>query len=163
MDDLGQAIRQSRPGKWECFMLKIPFVGCGLASDFEQCRFKPIVNEIEKRLKGRIDSEVEECWNKSSHNYETALSLMDISQHSIGWSKSRFLPNDPLLVVFWGHEDGLDWEEARLTIEHRFGLSLTEEEFIQSEEMSFGEFVEFIDNKRVRKEGANRRGQAKFS
>jgi len=70
-----------------------------------------------------------------------------IAGEEIGWSHPRFLPDDPLEIVFWAHQDGLDANFATKRLEQKFRVKFSEEEFRFLKHARMSDLVDTIRKK----------------
>ncbi|MFZ4781439.1 MAG: hypothetical protein ACOYLC_03920 [Armatimonadaceae bacterium] len=70
------------------------------------------------------------------------LKLLTIIDDNFGWPNMRFVPWDPVSVAMWAYEDGLDDMAAISDIEKAFGVTYTDDEWL---EMYAGTLAELID------------------
>ena len=94
----------------------------------------------EKTLCGRPDIPVTVWGNQ--HQQAAGLQLLTIIDDNFGWPNTRFVPWDPVSVAMWAYEDGLDDMAAISDIEKAFGVTFTDDEWL---EMYAGTLAELID------------------
>ena len=93
-----------------------------------------------KTLCGRPDIPVTVWGNQ--HQQAAGLKLLTIIDDNFGWPNTRFVPWDPVCVAMWAYEDGLDDMAAISEIEKAFGVTFTDDEWL---EMYAGSLAELID------------------
>jgi hypothetical protein len=104
----------------------IPLLGWCVGAILQKKRFRPVVHFYDEILAGRNQQLVIGIWtNQDRDVYEEIAQTVG---EEIGWKYPRFLPDDPLAVIFWAHQDGFDGTMATMRLEQRFGISLSEEE-----------------------------------
>lgn len=78
----------------------------------------------------------------NQHQQAAGLKLLTIIDDNFGWPNTRFVPWDPVCVAMWAYEDGLDDMAAISDIETAFGVTFTDDEWL---EMYAGTLAELID------------------
>jgi hypothetical protein len=94
----------------------------------------------EKTLCGRPDIPITVWGNQ--HQQAAGLKLLTIIDDNFGWPNTRFVPWDPVCVAMWAYEDGLDDMAAISDIEKAFGVTFTDDVWL---EMYAGTLAELID------------------
>ena len=104
----------------------IPIIGWIFGAALGRERFAPVVQRYEGTLKQRDPMLVRDTWKVEEREIVDRLAI--IVSEEIGWKYPRFMPTDPLSVVFWAHQDGLDDAAAVQRIEQEFGITMSLEE-----------------------------------
>ena len=89
----------------------------------------PNRRSYEKTLRERPNIPVTVWGNQ--HQQAAALKLLSIINDNFGWPNTRFVPWDPVVVVMWAYEDGLDDAAAISDIEKGFSVAFTDEEWLE--------------------------------
>ena len=123
--------------KW---LMWLPPIGWLLSQLRWQRWARPNRMAYEKTLCGRPDIPITVWGNQ--HQQAAGLKLLTIIDDNFGWPNTRFVPWDPVCVAMWAYEDGLDDMSAISDIEKAFGVTFTDDEWL---EMYAGTLAELID------------------
>lgn len=118
---------EARETKSEKFWKRIPLLGWAIASSLWANRTSPIVQAVVEQLISRPKPEPS-IWGNDTRRVQIGLCLSRVAKEEMGWPNDHFVPADPVRVVFWAHEDGLDFEVALLTIEEELDVKLNDAE-----------------------------------
>ena len=129
--------------KAERFWGHIPILGWALSNTMWGERTWPIVEKIERQLKSRSEPE-SGLWGESAAKIALARYVCKVAAEEMGWPNDYFIPDDPVGVVFWAHEDGLDVESAVMEIEEHLGITLDDAEVETWFNQTLGEVVESL-------------------
>jgi hypothetical protein len=137
-----EPLEATSPSRAESILMKIPFIGWGIAHALEESRFRPIISQYEQILRSREANEVFDSW--PSEDSPVAERLMTILEEEFGWNPSLFIPRDPCLVALWAHEDGLDDVSALGRIEREWGIQFSEEDLSKMWALNLQDLVTLI-------------------
>jgi hypothetical protein len=130
----------------------IPLIGWSFVAALEKARFRPIIQEISGQLLARPDTV--EHWQASEKFKSLGQPLRSLIASEFGWPNDHFLPEDPFVIVFWAHRDGLDQVFVIQTIEKESGIEITADDLKALwRDGTFGDFVKLIAS-RILKVGA---------
>jgi hypothetical protein len=65
---------------------------------------------------------------------------------NLGWRNDRFIEIDPMEILGWSHQDGLDLEFAVVDIEARLGRCMSREQVEHMCTLCLGEAVDYVLN-----------------
>jgi len=102
----------------------------------------PIRSRYEATLRGRQEVPIE-VWGDEAHQ-AVAIRILAIINDNFGWPNTRFVPWDPVCVAMWAYEDGLDDMAAISDIEKEFGVTFTDNEWLEHFGTSLSVLVESI-------------------
>jgi acyl carrier protein len=83
-------------------------------------------------------------WSKNKQRREVFEAISKIIQRDFGYPNNYFIPEDPFEILFWDDFDGMAVVEASMNLEDKFGISLSEQDFVKMHNMTLGEVVDFI-------------------
>ena len=72
------------------------------------------------------------------------MKLLTIIDDNFGWTNTRFVPWDPVAVAMWAYEDGLDDTAAISNVEKAFGVTFTDEEWLEYYQKTLLDLVDGI-------------------
>lgn len=104
----------------------IPLLGWCFGAALQRERYRPVVQLYEQILSSRDQQLVIDTWEEEDRDFYKEIAR--IIGAEIGWEYPWFLPDDPLEVVFWAHQDGLDGTIATKQLEQKFEIKLSDEE-----------------------------------
>jgi hypothetical protein len=113
----------------EKFWMRIPILGWAIADSLWRERAWPIVEQVEKQLTSRPQPEPA-IWGNDPRRAQIGLFLSRIAKEEMGWPNDHFVPADPVEVVFWAHEDGLDFKMVLIRIEEELDVKIRDAEVI---------------------------------
>jgi len=116
-------LKETEPSKFERFFERIPIFGTAVAWAFQDRRFRPIERAYTELLRARDHDDTIAQWPEDLR--ADAIHLMTILEQELGWKPAHFVPDDPCLVAFWAHQDGLDDVCAIQSIETAWGIDLS--------------------------------------
>lgn len=119
----GIALIDAQETDAEKFWKTIPVLGWAVASLLWGRRTQPLVKSIASQLRSRPEPPPH-IWGSDPRRVRLGLFLSRVAEEAMGWPNSRFIPADPVDVVFWAHEDGLDLEFAIQRIEKELHIKL---------------------------------------
>ena len=102
----------------------------------------------EKTLRERPDIPITVWGNQLQQ--AAALKLLTIINDNFGWPNTRFVPWDPVAVAMWAYEDGLDDTAAISDIEKAFGVTFTDEEWLEHYQKTLLDLVDGIHERSER-------------
>lgn len=108
----------------------------------------PIRSRHEATLRGRPEIPVE-TWGDAAHHV-VATHILAIIDDNFGWPNTRFVPWDPVCVVMWAYEDGLDDMAAISDIEKAFNVTFTDDEWLEMYAGTLAELINVLLLKAVR-------------
>jgi acyl carrier protein len=88
-------------------------------------------------------------WSENKQRREAFEAISKIIQRDFGYPNNYFIPEDPFEILFWFWDDfdGMAAVEASMNLEDKFGISLSEQDFVKMLNMTLGEVVDFIVSK----------------
>ncbi len=102
--------------------------------------------KYETTLRARPEIPVD-IWGNTDRQ-AVAAALLNIIDDNFGWPNARFVPWDPVVVVMWAYEDGLDDTAAINDIEQAFSVIFTVDEWLAFYRKSLLDLVEGILERR---------------
>ncbi len=130
-------------GRLERVARSFPILGWWVAWNAWQRRTAPIVSDVSAQLSARSPTDPE-VWGPDPRRQELAFWLCVVAKQEMAWPNDHFIPTDPARIIFWSHEDGLDFDCALLEIHHRFGLKIPRGEANSWFRGTFGDVVDDI-------------------
>lgn len=106
---------------------RVAFFGWMIADRLWGKRIQPIVEKIEAQLQLRATPDPS-IWGDDVERRGLAEWLCAEIAGNFGWSNDCYVPSDPIYVLMWAHEDGLDLESLVLTIEEKLTIELDREQ-----------------------------------
>lgn len=136
----------------EKFWYWIPFLGWAYANLLWHKRTSPIVEHIETQLARRPRPEPL-SWGSNPRRVQIGLCLSRVAKEEMGWPNDHFIPADPVNVVFWAHNDGLDFESAVMLIEAELDVEMSEAEITGWFDKTLADVVDELLTKETQKTG----------
>ncbi len=130
----------------EKFWSKIPFLGWGISGHLWDKRVEPIVEKVEQQLKAR-PKPPPSLWGTDEKKVALAQFICAKAGVHMGWPNDHFIPDDPMVVVFWVHQDALDVEFAIFAIEDEYDIKLKKEEINVWFKGNLGQMIDAIYTK----------------
>ena len=134
----------------EKFWKRIPILGRTIAVSLWDARVHPIVEQVNSQLRQRAPIEEDE-WGSDPARLEAAKFISLVAQRQIGWVNDRFSPLDPVSIVFWAHEDGLDDIAALQEIESEFDIKIEDSHITEIWQLNLSEFVNWVFERQASK------------
>lgn len=108
--------------KW---LMWLPPIGWILNQSRWQHWAGPVRKQYEATLRERpiIPADI---WGNAEQQ-AVAATLLTIIDDNFGWPNTHFVPWDPVVVVMWAYEDGLDDTAAISDIEKAFSVAFTDD------------------------------------
>jgi len=94
------------PSSRERMWSRIPLLGWFISGRLYVKRVSPVVQEIKTQLEARPIFPSTE-WGSNPRRLEMARGIRRIIRDQMGWPNDHFIPDDPMDIVCWAHEDGL--------------------------------------------------------
>ncbi len=124
----------------ERFWKRVPFLGWIVASHLWAKRAGPFRRRLFEQIEARPRTPGS-AWGGASR---VAQVVCEVAQTEMGWPSASFVPDDPVAVVFWSYDDGLDAQAALGEIRDRFDCDLPDEAALPFFEKTLGELVAFL-------------------
>jgi len=121
----------------------VPVLGWIVSNALWSRRHRPTREMYLAQLESRPEVTLA-AWGDDLERVDIAARVCQIAGRNIGWPMPKFVPWDPMRVVLWAFDDGLDDVQAILDIEDDFGIEISDEELTQTLGNSLGEFVDEI-------------------
>lgn len=127
----------------ERFWKHLPILGWGIAGAKWDARTNPIAEKVERQLRER-SAPPDAIWGDDPERVAVARCVCRVAQAEMGWPNDRFIPGDPVDVVFWAHNDGLDFDVAVLEIADHLGTEISIEESRAWFGLTLGDVVSWL-------------------
>ena len=130
---------EPKSDKW---LMWLPPIGWLLSQLRWQRWARPNRMAYEKTIRERPSIPITVWGNQ--HQQAAGLKLLTIIDENFGWPNTRFVPWDPVCVAMWAYEDGLDDMSAISDIEKAFGVTFTDDEWLEYYQKTLLDLVEGI-------------------
>jgi hypothetical protein len=101
------------------------------------------VRSIERQLQSRPQIGTQD-WPGDDGRREFARWLSDAIAKEISWCNDRFIEADPMEILLWAHEDGLDVDFLIRDLEHRIGQRLRPDQIEHLATLNLGAAVDYL-------------------
>ena len=124
----------------------IPVVGFIVNAAYWNWRFSPVKEALDIAILSRQGAERE--WSRELYDLQLAGLICEIAREEMCWRGSSFIPDDPLRVVLWSFNDGLDIDYAIQRIEEAARVEILDADLEQLWSQTLGDFVRYISERR---------------
>jgi hypothetical protein len=121
----------------------MPIVGWFVGAIHWQFRSHPIVRHIDQQLEYRNNLKAIE-WSGDTQRQLFGRWLSHVIAQEMTWTNDRFLEDDPIEILCWSHDDGLDFDFVLQAIDVKIGRKLSQEEADHLLSLTLGEAVDYL-------------------
>jgi hypothetical protein len=121
----------------------IPVIGRFIAYQFERRRMRRVARRFhaQVRLRPPVDPAT---WGDDPARRKFAAFLAEAIRDAGGWPNDHFLPSDPMSILCWEHDYGMEILLVYFAVEEEVGKAMAIEEFRRICSMSFAQAVDFL-------------------
>lgn len=137
--DTGIPLPSAREAWWK----RVPIIGGCIAGYLSIRREWSVARTFHDQVRQRPRADPR-IWGDDPARQRVAICLAQAIQKAGRWPNAHFLPDDPIDILWWEHDGGLEPIEVHFELEESLGFKTTPEAFYAMDTMTFGQAVDHM-------------------